>query len=212
MLTTTKIIHIWGNLLWNAHLSRLYMNMSIFWDMILCSCIYLTLITSQKKVIIIVSVKRNSNLTKSYKVTSSSQGILMKDTHQLCCRQQELSVTAVCVNVGGLDSISQYSDSLCAGRSGDRITVEARFSTPIQTSLGPTWHSAQYVYLYLFPGVKWVGNGTDHPPKSGAEVKEDFMYVWILNCVYREKLCNKDREWKHWYLSSWTSAASSPIF
>jgi len=100
------------------------------------------------------------------------------------------------VNVGGLDSISQYSDSLWAGRSGDRIPVEARFSTPIQTSLGPTQHPAQYASLYLFPGVKWVGNGTNQPPKLGAEVKEDFMYVWILNCVYREKLCNEDREWK----------------
>jgi len=26
-----------------------------------------------------------------------SQGILMNDTHQLCCREQELSVTALCV-------------------------------------------------------------------------------------------------------------------
>jgi len=187
--------------------------MSIFWDMILCSCIYQTLITSQKKVIIIVSVMRNSNLTKSYKFTSSSQGILMKDAHQLCCRQLELSVTAVCVNVGGLGNISQYSDSLWAGRPGDRIPAEARSSTPIQTSLGPTRHPAQYVYLYLFLGVKWVGNGNDHPPKLGSDVREDFMYVWILNCVYREKLRNEEREWKHWwYLTSWTSAASSPIF
>jgi len=91
------------------------------------------------------------------------------------------------VNVGGLDSISQYSDSLWVGWSGDQIPVEARFSTPIQTSLGPTRHPAQYVSLYLFPGVKWVVSGADNPPKSGAEVKEGFKHVWILNCVYREK-------------------------
>jgi hypothetical protein len=50
--------------------------------------------------------------------------------------------------------------------------VEARFSTPIQTSLGPTQHPAQYVSLYLFPGVKWVGSGADHLPISSAEVKK----------------------------------------
>jgi hypothetical protein len=35
---------------------------------------------------------------------------------------------------------SQYSDSLLAGRSGDRIPVEARFFVPVQT--GPGAHPA----------------------------------------------------------------------
>jgi hypothetical protein len=39
--------------------------------------------------------------------------------------------------------LSQYSDSLRAGRCGDRITVETRFSTPVQT--GPGAHPAYYI-------------------------------------------------------------------
>ena len=66
---------------------------------------------------------------------------------------------------------SQYSDSLRAGRSGDRIPVQARFSAPVQT--GPGTHSALYTRRTgLFPGVKRPGRGVDHPSPSSAEVKE----------------------------------------
>jgi hypothetical protein len=57
----------------------------------------------------------------------------------------------------------RYSDSLRAGRSGDRSSVWARFSTPIHT--GPGAHPASYITgTESFPGVKWPGCGVDHPP------------------------------------------------
>jgi hypothetical protein len=67
--------------------------------------------------------------------------------------------------------ISRYSDSLRAGRSGDRIPVVARFSAPVQT--GPEAHPASYtVGTRPFSGVKRPRRGFDHPPPSSAEVKE----------------------------------------
>jgi len=56
-----------------------------------------------------------------------------------------------------------YSDSLRAGRSGDRIPVEARFSAPVQTGPG-TRPAPCTMRTGPFPGVKWPGRGVDHPP------------------------------------------------
>ena len=65
----------------------------------------------------------------------------------------------------------QYSDLLRAGRSGDRILVEARFSAPVQT--GPGLHPASYAMgTASLPEVNRPGRGVNHPPPSGAEVKE----------------------------------------
>ena len=58
---------------------------------------------------------------------------------------------------------SRYSDSLRAGRSGDRIPVGARFSAPVQTCPGA--HPASCTLRTgSFPGVKRPGRGADHPP------------------------------------------------
>jgi len=63
------------------------------------------------------------------------------------------------------------SDWLRAGRSGDRIPVEARFYAPVQT--GSDVHPASCTMgSGSFPGVKRPGRGVDHPPPSSAEVKE----------------------------------------
>jgi hypothetical protein len=64
-----------------------------------------------------------------------------------------------------------YSDSLQAGRSGDRIPVGVRFSAPIQS--GPRVHPASYTTgTGSFPGVKQSGHVVDYQPPSSAEVKE----------------------------------------
>jgi hypothetical protein len=50
----------------------------------------------------------------------------------------------VCTYVCGRDS-AVSSDTLRAGRSGDRIPVGTRFSAPLQTGLGPTQPPIQWV-------------------------------------------------------------------
>ena len=66
-----------------------------------------------------------------------------------------------------------------AGRSGDRIPVETRFSAPVQT--GPGVHPAHYTMgADLFPGLKRPGRGVDHTPPSSGEVKETVeLYLYI---------------------------------
>jgi hypothetical protein len=66
---------------------------------------------------------------------------------------------------------SPCSDSLQAGRCGDRIPVGARFSAPGQTGRGT--HPASYkMGIGSFPRVKRPGLGVDEPPPSGVEIKE----------------------------------------
>ena len=67
---------------------------------------------------------------------------------------------------------SWYGDTLQAGRSGDRIPVEARSSAPVQS--GPVAHQvSQYNgYRVSFREVKWPGSGVKHPPTSSADAKE----------------------------------------
>jgi len=76
--------------------------------------------------------------------------------------------------------LSRYSDSVRAGRSGDRIPVGARFPAPIQT--GTAAYPASYTMgAGSLPGVKRPGRGIDHPPPSTAEVKERveiYPYSW----------------------------------
>ena len=92
---------------------------------------------------------------------------------------------------------SQYSDSLWAGQSGDRIPMGARFSTPFQTGSGA--HPAFYrTGTGSFLGVKQPGCGIDHPTTSSAKVKERvelYLYstsgpLWpVLGCTLPLPLC-----------------------
>jgi len=66
-------------------------------------------------------------------------------------------------NLVGPGELTRYSDSLWAGRSGDPIPVEARFSATVQT--GPEAHPTSYTMgTGSFPGVKRPGVAlTIHP-------------------------------------------------
>jgi hypothetical protein len=71
--------------------------------------------------------------------------------------------------------LNQYSASLRAGRSGDRIPVGARFSGPVQTGSGA--HPASYTMgTGSFPGVKWPGRGVDHPPHLAPKLMKEYRY------------------------------------
>jgi hypothetical protein len=66
-------------------------------------------------------------------------------------------------NIPGTQFCYRYSDWLRAGRSGDRIPVEASFFAHVQT--GPEAHPASCTMgTRSFPGVKRPGRGADHPP------------------------------------------------
>jgi len=75
-------------------------------------------------------------------------------------------------NVRGPGYLSRCSDSLRAGRSGDRIPLGARFSVPVQTGPGanPTSYTAGNG---SFPGVKRWGRGVDHPPHPVLKLKQE---------------------------------------
>ena len=71
----------------------------------------------------------------------------------------------------GLRHRSRYSKSLQVGLSGDRISVKARFSTPLYT--GPGAHPASYkMGTGPFPGVTRPGRSINHPPLTSVEGKE----------------------------------------
>ena len=75
------------------------------------------------------------------------------------------------VCICGPGYLGRYSFSLWVGRSGDRIPVRTKFSTPVQTGLGT--HPASYTTgTGSFPGVKRPGCGVDHPTPSSTEVKK----------------------------------------
>jgi len=93
--------------------------------------------------------------------------------------------------------IHTYIERPRAGRSGDRISVGARFSAPVQTDPGA--HSAPYTMGNVsFTEVKRPGRGVDHPPSS-AEVKE------------RVELYLYSPPGPSWPVLGWTSLLTLPM-
>jgi hypothetical protein len=69
--------------------------------------------------------------------------------------------------------LSQYSDWLRAGRSGDRFLAGARFSATVQT--GPGAHPG----TGSFREVKRPGRGVDHPPLLAPRVTLSLLMSYI---------------------------------
>jgi hypothetical protein len=90
-------------------------------------------------------------------------------------------------NVSGPGSVAGYSDWLRAGSSGDRIEVEARFSTPLQ-ALGPTQLPVQLV-PGLSRGKEQPGRKADPSPPSSVVVmwstKNSARYYHKCIHIYR---------------------------
>ena len=78
----------------------------------------------------------------------------------------------------GVGQDSSVGDPLRARRSGYRIPLGARFSSPVQSGAGA--HTASCVMgTGSFLPVKRPGRGDDHPPPSRAEVKERVeLYIY----------------------------------
>jgi hypothetical protein len=74
-------------------------------------------------------------------------------------------------NFYGPRQLNRYGDLLRAGRSVDRVPVEARFSAPVQT--GPGAHPASCTTGNgYFLGVNGRGVGLTTKPPFSTEVKE----------------------------------------
>jgi len=64
--------------------------------------------------------------------------------------------------------LRSYSDSLRAGRSGDRISEETRYSAFVQTGFG-VQPAPRKMDTESLSGVKRPGRGIDYPLSSSTE-------------------------------------------
>jgi hypothetical protein len=82
---------------------------------------------------------------------------------------------------------SRYSDSLWAGRSGDRIPVGRDFSYPFRPAMGRTHPPIQWV-PGLSPGVKRLGCGVNPTTERRGKRKSRTIHLlplWTFVACYR---------------------------
>jgi hypothetical protein len=105
-----------------------------------------------------------------------------------------------------------YSDWLWAGRFGDRIPVEARFSFPAQ--IGPKAHPASCTMGTVFlSGVKRPERGFDHPRLSSAELRTGRSYTSTFHlCLHRLSWCVLYLlQWNIWVWRCFVSKIQRPF-
>ena len=76
------------------------------------------------------------------------------------------------LSLWGRNSAVDVTNTLWAGRSGDRIPVGARFSVLVQT-VAAAHPASCTVGTGSFPGVKRPGHGVDHPPHLAPRLKKE---------------------------------------
>ena len=81
------------------------------------------------------------------------------------------------------------SYSLRAGGSADRIAVEPRFSSPVQTGPGAQPDSCTVDMRWILTGVKWPGLGINQLPPTNTEVKERVQLT--LNPLWAFMVCRR---------------------
>ena len=110
----------------------------------------------------------NGNIPKFLSYNSSVWGHIPCEVPQVRVSQDQLKVNLLW-NINTTPGL--HSDSLRTGWSRDRIPVEARFSTSVQTKPG-THPASCKMGTGSFQEVKRPGRGFDHPLPNSAKVEE----------------------------------------
>jgi hypothetical protein len=90
------------------------------------------------------------------------------------CEKQLLA--ASCQSAVGRDSSVGIATTLRAGRSGDRIPVGARFSTPVQTGPG-AYPASCTMGTGSFSGIKRPGRGLTNHYHLAPMLKKEYSYT-----------------------------------
>ena len=152
-----------------------------------------------------ICVNEPRNTTETL-VRRDSNSVLpnMKQGCQPVSRLFVININIIIIVVKWPRQLNRYTDSVRAGRSGNRIPMKARSPRPTRPALGPTPPPIKWI-PGLFPGDKAAGVLRWPPTSSSTEVKEKvelclyslsapswlirrltlafYYHYWILSCL-----------------------------